>query len=136
MELEKEEAFYSNATPSSPATSNHTKVFNTKAINDTESYVDIFNGAEAAIWCVEAVIYMLMDMAQHSVQREQIEMLKVRKQTSGKTYNDIRKKIATISKWVSAYGMSDDDEMWATAVEKFFDLPREHRSKILKLMMS
>jgi len=133
LTLEKEDAFYSNVSQPGLFDSRYTKHLGKGNYDDQfNTVVDIDDDMVVP----ETISWAIMEMIRHSIQKEQIEMLKVRKQTSGKTYNDIRKKIATISKWVSAYGMSDDDEMWATAVEKFFDLPREHRSKILKLMLT
>jgi hypothetical protein len=53
---------------------------------------------------------------------------------SGKEFNEDREKIANLVGWVNEYGMSNDDEIWATGVEQFLDLPPEHRKSILHLM--
>jgi hypothetical protein len=53
---------------------------------------------------------------------------------SGSEWNIARKEIASLVKWVDEYGMSNNDEIWATGVEKFLKLEPEHRKEILKLM--
>jgi len=53
---------------------------------------------------------------------------------SGEKYNEVRKDVAALAGWVDDYGMSDNDEIWATGLENFFELPFEHRRSIIKLM--
>lgn len=47
----------------------------------------------------------------------------------------IRKQMAQLVKWVRAYGMTNDDELWATGIEDFFKLPYKHRQRIVNMMM-
>jgi hypothetical protein len=54
----------------------------------------------------------------------------------GKDYEFHRKYLKNIHNWVSDYGMSNNDEMWATGIEEFFKLPLPHRKAIIKLMMN
>jgi hypothetical protein len=46
----------------------------------------------------------------------------------------VRETMKNLVGWVDAYGMSNDDEIWATGIEKFFKLKPEHRKAIIKLM--
>jgi hypothetical protein len=55
---------------------------------------------------------------------------------SGKNFEFHRKYLKNIHNWVSDYGMSNSDEMWATGIEEFFKLPLPHRKSIIKLMMN
>ena len=58
-----------------------------------------------------------------------------RQYLSGEKYNDIRTKAAELVNWAGGeYGLSNDDELWATAIENFFDLPYNHKKEIIKLM--
>lgn len=43
-------------------------------------------------------------------------------------------KLADMVKWSRGYGMKNMDELWATGVEDFSKLPREHQKRILSLM--
>jgi hypothetical protein len=54
---------------------------------------------------------------------------------SGKEYNDIREIMSNMNIWHRAYGLSNEDEIWATAIDNFFKLPIETRSEIVSLMM-
>ena len=45
--------------------------------------------------------------------------------------DDLRKLI----KWWNNYGLTNSNELWATAIEGFFKLPYEHKRTIIKLMM-
>jgi hypothetical protein len=40
-----------------------------------------------------------------------------------------------IIKWWNSYGLTNSDELWATAIEGFFKLPYEHKRTIIKLML-
>lgn len=56
------------------------------------------------------------------------------KNLSGEQYNDVRKAINNLVDWVDEYGMSNDDEIWATGIQYFFKLNPQHRKSIIKLM--
>lgn len=43
-------------------------------------------------------------------------------------------KLADMVKWSRGYGMKNIDELWATGVEDFSKLPKEHQKRILALM--
>jgi len=47
---------------------------------------------------------------------------------------NIRIFLRDVAKWSGEYGMSNDQELWATAIEDFFKLPMEHRKTIIKLI--
>jgi hypothetical protein len=47
---------------------------------------------------------------------------------------EVRDKLAKMAKFTRAYGLLDEDETWATAVEEFFTLDPYHRKRILELM--
>ena len=53
---------------------------------------------------------------------------------AGKEQSSFREEMRDLVKWVNSYGMSNDDELWATGIEQFLDLPYQHRRKIIELM--
>jgi len=53
---------------------------------------------------------------------------------SGEQYNNIRQIASALVRWVDEYGMSNDQELWATAIEYYKKLPKEHQRKIMELM--
>lgn len=50
---------------------------------------------------------------------------------SGKEFEALRQILQKIYSWVNSYGMSNEDELWATAIEGFFDLPKKYQKKII-----
>jgi hypothetical protein len=54
---------------------------------------------------------------------------------SGKEYNDIRNIMSNMNVWHDAYGLSNENEIWATAIDNFFKLPIGIRREIVSLMM-
>ncbi len=55
---------------------------------------------------------------------------------SGIDNEPYRKYLQSLYNWVNSYGMSNDEELWATGIEHFFKLPLPHRKAIIKLMMN
>jgi hypothetical protein len=53
---------------------------------------------------------------------------------SGEKYNNVRQLASALVRWVTEYGMSNDDELWATAIEYYKKLPKDHQRKIMELM--
>ena len=53
---------------------------------------------------------------------------------SGKDKSSYREQMKDLVGWSGSYGMSNDDELWATGVEEFLKLPSIHRKNILRLM--
>ena len=53
---------------------------------------------------------------------------------SGKDKSSYREQMKDLVEWTDSYGMSNDDELWATGVEEFLKLPSIHRKNILRLM--
>jgi len=53
---------------------------------------------------------------------------------SGEDKSTYREEMKDMVKWVNSYGMANNDELWATGIEKFIDLPPNHRKAILNLM--
>ena len=53
---------------------------------------------------------------------------------SGKEFSEHREIMNKLNNWVSSYGMSNDDELWATAIQFFFKLPMNYKKTIIKLM--
>lgn len=49
---------------------------------------------------------------------------------SGELDNELYKK----ARWSRKYGMKNKHELWATGVDAFFELPMDHRKRILQLM--
>lgn len=54
--------------------------------------------------------------------------------TGGEHY-ETRKILAELVEWVNEYGLSNNLELWATAIELFFKLPFKYRTTIVKLMV-
>ena len=54
----------------------------------------------------------------------------------GKEQSHFREEMRYLVKWVDSYGMSNNDELWATGVDSFLKLPPNHRKAILNLMSS
>jgi hypothetical protein len=57
------------------------------------------------------------------------------KKLSGGQYNNLRSIIQSMNVWHSSYGLSNEDEIWATAIDNFFNLPIQTRREIVSLMM-
>jgi hypothetical protein len=53
---------------------------------------------------------------------------------SGSEKASIRDLAAAVSQWPSSYGMSNDDEIWATGIELFFKLPMKYRKVIMDMV--
>lgn len=58
-----------------------------------------------------------------------------RKNLSGVEYSSHRDIMNKLQKWVTSYGMSNEEELWATAVELFFRLPNNYRKAIIDMMV-
>ena len=54
---------------------------------------------------------------------------------TGGEHSDTRKILAQLVEWVNEYGLSNNLELWATAIELFFNLPFKYRTTIVKLMV-
>jgi hypothetical protein len=54
---------------------------------------------------------------------------------AGKENAENRTEMAKLTNWVNSYGLSNKDELWATAIEYFFKLSPEYRKVIIKLML-
>jgi hypothetical protein len=53
-----------------------------------------------------------------------------------KPENELQRVVMQIlNQWVSSYGMANDSELWATAIEHFFKLTKNNQKAIIKLMM-
>lgn len=57
------------------------------------------------------------------------------KKLSGGQYNNLRDIVQSMNVWHSSYGLSNEDEIWATAIDSFFNLPIQTRREIVSLMM-
>ncbi len=57
-----------------------------------------------------------------------------RKNLSGKEFGPHRDIMNKIQKWVTSYGMVNEEELWATAVELFFKLPGNYRKFIIDMV--
>lgn len=53
---------------------------------------------------------------------------------SGKEYGVHRDIMNKLQNWVSSYGMVNQDELWATAVELFLRLPANHKKFIIDVV--
>lgn len=54
---------------------------------------------------------------------------------TGFEHSETRKILAELVEWVNEYGLSNNLELWATAIELFFKLPFKYRTTIVKLMV-
>ena len=57
------------------------------------------------------------------------------KNLTGNELTDVRYIIRELVDWINEYGMSNNFELWSTAIELFFKLPAKYRSMIVKLMV-
>ena len=57
------------------------------------------------------------------------------KNLTGSELTDVRYIIRELVDWINEYGMSNNFELWSTAIELFFKLPMKYRSMIVKLML-
>jgi hypothetical protein len=80
------------------------------------------------------IVALLLNLIYHVLQMTKKEKVSEYQNFSGKEKNDIREKAKDLVKWTDSYGMSNDDELWATGIEQFLDLPYQHRRKIVELM--
>lgn len=53
---------------------------------------------------------------------------------TGPSFEKHRQILQKLSSWINEYGMSNNLELWSTAVEYFFQLPKNYKKDILKLM--
>jgi hypothetical protein len=53
-----------------------------------------------------------------------------------KQHIGLRESIFKLVEWVNAYGLSNDDEIWATGVEEFVKLPDKYKKEIMRLMQT
>jgi hypothetical protein len=61
--------------------------------------------------------------------------LNYKSEFKGKEWDLHRTKLAALNKWVNDYGMSTHEELWATGIEYFSELPPEHKKAIIGAMM-
>lgn len=53
---------------------------------------------------------------------------------TGPDFEKHRTVLQKLSNWINSYGMSNNLELWSTAIEYFFSLPNNYKKDILKLM--
>jgi len=53
---------------------------------------------------------------------------------TGPSFERHRTILQKLSNWINSYGMSNNLELWSTAIEYFFQLPKNYRKDIVKLM--
>jgi len=53
---------------------------------------------------------------------------------AGDNFNDLRNFVASQIQWVNGYGLSDEHELWATAIENFLKLIPEHKKIFISLI--
>lgn len=80
------------------------------------------------------VVALLLNLIHHVLKMTKREETDSYKNFSGKSKQYIRDVAKDLVKWSDSYGMSNDDELWATGVEDFLKLPKYHRQKIIQLM--
>jgi hypothetical protein len=56
------------------------------------------------------------------------------KMLSGKRNDAVREEMRKLVDWANSYGLSNNYELWATGIEHFNKLPKEHKDAILTLM--
>lgn len=69
-------------------------------------------------------------------QKTKKDMFAANREFRGADNSFHRKYLKNIHNWVNDYGMSNNDELWATGIEEFFKLPLPHRKAIVKIMMN
>jgi hypothetical protein len=73
---------------------------------------------------------ILLD-SQNNKKREELNQFS---NLSGKDKSSYREQMKDLVNWADSYGMSNDDELWATGIEEFLKLPPIHRKNIVRLM--
>jgi len=53
---------------------------------------------------------------------------------TGQDFEKHRTVLQKLSNWINSYGLSNNLELWSTAIEYFFSLPNNYKKNILKLM--
>ena len=83
-----------------------------------------------------SAVNMFKDIANRSKLQQYQKDISGAYRLSGKEFESHRNTVKDLAQWASSYGMSNDDELWATGVEKFFKLPLEYRKVIISMMVS
>ena len=76
----------------------------------------------------------ISEIQSKNIQKETEKRLERTENLSGESFNEVREEIANLVQWTKSYGLSNDSEIWATAVEEFINLPIQYRKEILNLM--
>jgi hypothetical protein len=78
--------------------------------------------------------FSILELFANQIIEKKLKNIEMSPSIAGKDYDQIRENLKTLVKWTDSYGMSNDDELWATGIEQFLDLPYQHRRKIVELM--
>jgi hypothetical protein len=102
-----------------------------------KSYNDLYTNVEDVdgnLVIIDKIFDTLWDISRKEKEKENRYELDTISSLTGERWDTVRDQVAKLVKWSRAYGMTNDDELWATGIEEFFKLPLEHRKSIIKLM--
>jgi hypothetical protein len=116
-------------------TENNKNILIKKEDNYDKLYSHVFtdNGIDANN-IFEMIMKKIHEIQIKNVQKETEKRLERTENLSGESFNEVREEIANLVQWTKSYGLSNDSEIWATAVEEFINLPIQYRKEILNLM--
>ena len=102
--------------------------------NSYEDIHDAYNTVDSGLDVITMLHELIEHIYYHTKQKSHELSLKTTPNLSGNMWNSIRERVKNLVKWSSEYGLSNEDELWATGIEEFEQLPLEHRKNIIKLM--
>lgn len=116
-------------------TENNKNILIKKEDNYDKLYNHVFidNGVDANN-IFEIIMIKISEIQSKNIQKETEKRLERTENLSGESFNEVREEIANLVQWTKSYGLSNDSEIWATAVEEFINLPIQYRKEILNLM--
>ena len=112
---------------------NHNENFlfdKTTSYNDISNKFNTFNNRRHDP--PSMIINLVYHMFENAVEKENFPEDATNLQ--GKSRDSNRAEMSKLVDWTNSYGMSNDDELWATGIEEFLKLPSIHRKNILRLM--
>lgn len=72
--------------------------------------------------------------AYNNIQLQNLKQDLDKPEFTGPSFEKHRSILQKLSNWINSYGMSNNLELWSTAVEYFFKLPNNYKKDIIKLM--
>ena len=102
-----------------------------------KSYSDLYNNVSNVDYnsdIIDKIFDSLWDISHKERETENMYELARNTELGDEKWDHFRNQVAKLVEWINEYGMSNDRELWATAIEHFFKLPMNHRKTIIKLI--